>query len=62
MSTTPSLKILTLPGMCVHSLQLDNGVLMIGLQCQCRNVPFPGCGVLSTSVHGWYRRQIQDLP
>lgn len=34
MSTTPSPEILTLPGTSVHSWQLDNGVLMIGLECQ----------------------------
>lgn len=61
MSTTLSPEILTLPGTSVHSWQLDNGVLMIDLECQCRNAPCPGCGVLSTCVHGWYHRQIQDL-
>ncbi|WP_407672178.1 transposase family protein [Noviherbaspirillum soli] len=48
--------------MSVHSWQLDNGVLTIGLQCQCRNAPCPGCGVFSTCVQGWYHRQIQNLP
>lgn len=62
MSTTLSPKILALPGMSVHSWQLDNGVLTIGLHCQCHRAPCPDCGMPGAHVYGWYQRQIQDLP
>jgi transposase len=62
MTITLPPEIFILPDLHVQSWHSRNGILTVTVRCRQHGAPCPGCGLLSTHVHGWYQRLVHDLP